>query len=220
VLERILPSSVAVVATRSDLDAQLFPDEERVIRRAIERRRREFVTGRACARSALSKLGMPPQSVPADPRGVPVWPEGIVGSITHCAGYRAAAVGKSQALAAVGIDAEPNRELRKGVLNVIASSSEVRWVRRYLHETPGIYWDRLLFCVKEAVYKAWFSITAQDLGFGDVKVEIDRAAQRFSARLEPTSRGAGEFTQSRMSGRWLVADGLIGAAIALEQPGC
>jgi 4'-phosphopantetheinyl transferase EntD len=218
VLEQILPSSVAVVATRSDSDAQLFPEEEWIIRRAIESRRREFVTARACAREALTNLGLPLQSIPADPQGIPVWPEGIVGSITHCAGYRAAAVGRTQDLAALAIDAEPNRQLRHRVLSVIASPSEIRWVRQCLRESPHICWDRLLFCIKEAVYKVWFLLTGKRLGFQDVKIEIDQASQEFSASLEAFGSTIDGATQLIVPGRWLVADGLIATAIALSQP--
>lgn len=216
-LERILPSSVAVVATRSDLDTRLFPEEEWIIRRAIESRRREFATARACARGALAKLGLPPQSIPADPHGSPMWPRGIVGSITHCAGYCAAAAGRTQDLAALAIDAEPNRQLRKGTLSVIASPSESRWVQKCLRESPHICWDRLVFCIKEAVYKAWFPLTGQSLGFEDVRIEIDRASRAFSAHLRVTVSVVDRLALSRMSGRWLVADGLIVASIALPQ---
>lgn len=106
-LETILPESIAVVETRVDVDESLFLEERIFMARAVEGRRREFTTSRACARAALMQLGWRPRAIPAGPRGDPHWPVGIVGSITHCDGYRAAAVGRVTDFVAIGIDAEP-----------------------------------------------------------------------------------------------------------------
>jgi hypothetical protein len=70
-------------------DAVLFPEKEAVISRAVDKRRREFQTVRHCARRALRELGVPPAAVLPGERREPVWPPGVVGSLTHCTGYRA-----------------------------------------------------------------------------------------------------------------------------------
>ncbi|HEY3692789.1 MAG TPA: hypothetical protein VGL46_21300 [Pseudonocardiaceae bacterium] len=44
-------------------------------------------------------------------RRKPVWPPGVVGSLTHCTGYRAAAVAHRRGVLTVGIDAEPHEPL-------------------------------------------------------------------------------------------------------------
>jgi hypothetical protein len=44
-------------------DAELLPEEEKGMLRAVEKRRREFIAGRACARRALGRLGIPPVSI-------------------------------------------------------------------------------------------------------------------------------------------------------------
>jgi 4'-phosphopantetheinyl transferase EntD len=82
VLERILPAAAVVVATTGEREVELFPEEEAVVGNAVEKRRREFVTARACAREALAQLGHPEQPVPTGARGEPVWPAGTIGSIT------------------------------------------------------------------------------------------------------------------------------------------
>jgi 4'-phosphopantetheinyl transferase EntD len=106
VIEEILPENVAVVDTTEDrLDVELFPAEVQSLGGAVEKRRREFITGRACARGALAQLGMDPVAIPSGERGEPCWPAGIVGSITHCAGYRACALARVGVIAALGIDA-------------------------------------------------------------------------------------------------------------------
>ncbi len=214
-LERVLPAGVCVFETGEDLDQALYPEEEKVVAKAVEKRRREFTTARACAREALERLGLPRQAIPSGARGEPLWPEGVVGSITHCEGYRACAVAWARDLLAVGVDAEPNRPLPDGLLGDIALPEEREQLNRLAREAPGTHWDRLLFSAKESIYKVWFPLAERWLGFEDALVAIDPREQRFSARIlvpGPTVQG-GELRE--VEGRWLVADGLVVAAIAL-----
>ena len=128
-LEQILPPAVAVVETFGDLPgATLFPEEEAAIARAVPKRRREFATGRGCARAALNRLGEPPVPILRGPQGAPLWPAGVVGSITHCDGYRAAAVARTSDIATVGLDAEPDKPLPRAcpVDHWTGSRSQIR----------------------------------------------------------------------------------------------
>ena len=102
--------------------------------------------------------------------GLPTWPNGLIGSMTHCNSYCAAAVAPSQVCNAIGIDAEPNRGVTPGVLDRIASSTKCEHVHylRALH--PHISFDRLLFSSKESIYKAVFSNSGDSLRFKDVRV--------------------------------------------------
>jgi len=215
-LEWILPAAVAVAARRDDdLGASLYPEEEAIVARAVEKRRREFATARACARTALARLGVPACPIPAGSRGAPRWPVGIVGSITHCDGYRASAVARRTDFATIGVDAEPNVALPGEVLGDIALPQEQAQLLALAGQEPRVSWDRLLFSAKESVYKAWFPLAERWLGFEDAIVSIDRASGSFSARLlvpGPTQAG-GELT--RFSGRWLVRDRVVLTAIAL-----
>lgn len=215
-LEEILPGSAAVTEVRGDIaDAALFPEEQEVIGRAVEKRRREFRTGRACARAALVELGIEPQAIPSGERGAPQWPAGIVGSITHCEGYRAAALAPAVDLLTVGIDAEVDAALPDGVLGDIALPEERRGLEVLAGEEPGLSWDRLLFSIKESVYKAWFPLAERWLGFEDACVTIDRERGSFVASLLVPGPELEGDELSGFSGRWLARDGLLLAAIAV-----
>lgn len=214
-LERILPPVAAVVSSRGERSAELFPQEEEALGNAVEKRRREFVTARACAREALSRLGWPAQPIPNGPRGEPVWPAGIVGSITHCAGYRACAVARGDELLTIGVDAEPDDPLPDGVLADVALPEERRWIEAAAAADPATNWDRLLFSVKESVYKAWFPLTRSWLGFEDASVAIDRAGGTFSASLLVPGPTLGGRQLDGFSGRWIAAEGLLLSAIAI-----
>jgi 4'-phosphopantetheinyl transferase EntD len=213
VLEEILPATVACAEAFADSGgAELFPQEAEIVARAIDKRRREFATGRECARVALGKLGVPPAPILTGERGAPLWPPDIVGSITHCDGYRGAAVARAADVTTVGLDAEPNRPLPRGVLGVISLAGERDRLATLAAVERGVCWDRLLFCAKETVYKAWFPLTSRWLGFADADVTLDPDGT-FTARLLPAGRPAS--SPASFAGRWLAGGGLVLAAIAV-----
>ena len=225
-IEKVLPVDIAWAEAFGDrVDAVLFPDEAAAVARAIDRRRREFATARTLAREALAGLGVAPASVPPGQRGAPRWPPGVVGSITHCAGYRAAAVGRADRVRAIGIDAEPEGPLPDGVLGRVSLPAE-RAMLRDLAAVPGPRWDLLLFSAKESVYKAWFPLTGRWLGFEDAEVAIDPAAGTFTARILVADRSAtdgaaagtglpGEPVPGVLRGRWLASDGILLTAVTV-----
>ena len=213
-IEEILPAVVASADTFTDLPhAALLPQEAAIVERASDKRRREFTAGRDCARIALGKLGVAPAPILIGERGAPRWPEGIVGSITHCDGYRAAAVAYADHVAAIGLDAEPADPLPRGVLDVISLPAERARLAVLAGEWSAVCWDRLLFSAKESVYKAWFPLTGRWLGFEDADVTITPAGT-FTARLlaEPQPPCTASF-----AGRWLASGGLILTAIAVPR---
>ena len=208
VLERILPAGVAVATRRDDvLDASLFEREAEIVAGAVEKRRREFSTGRPARRDALGQLGVPPRAILPGPRGEPLWPTGVVGSITHCDGYRGGAVARRCRLAALGIDAEPHRRCpRAARRHRCARGAAGRWPRSR-GQIPRSSWDRLLFSAKESVYKAWFPLAGRWLGFEDARVAIDRGGRPFTARLLVRALPSTVVEVSGFSGAWLIAGG-------------
>jgi len=207
VIEHILPSWVAAAEAFADPpDLRLFPEEAAAVAGAVPRRVREFATARSCARRALDALDVPPVAIPVAEGGAPRWPPAVVGSITHCTGYRAAAV--SRQAFAVGIDAEPHEPLPTDALPGVATEQELRWMREFRAAMPSIHWDRLLFSAKESVYKVWSSVVGEWLDFQDAVVSFGPSGT-FHARLvipAPCARGS---TMTELPGRWLVSHGLV-----------
>jgi 4'-phosphopantetheinyl transferase EntD len=216
-IERILPPPVvAAESFGDDPDAALFPEEQAAVANAVESRRREFATGRACARAALARLGRSAAAVLRGPGGAPQWPEGTVGSITHCAGYRAAAVTSANDVLSLGIDAEPNEPLPDdGMLELIASPAECVRLRELAAATPGVSWDRLLFSAKESVYKTWFPLARRWLGFESADVVIDPAGGTFTACLLVTGPLVNGSSLTLLHGRWLSCQGLLVTSIVV-----
>lgn len=193
-----------------------LPEEEPLIAKSVIKRRNEFITARYCAREALGELGVPPVAILKGEKGEPCWPDGIVGSLTHCEGFRGAAVARRDVVRSVGIDAEPHDALPKGVLEAVSLPGE----RAELRAMPtGLHWDRILFCAKEATYKAWFPVTRRWLGFEDAHITFgvdgNGTSGGFESRiLIDPSAPSGPPVQT-LSGRWSVRDGLALTAILL-----
>ena len=218
-IESILPSCVVSVDLFHDPpDAILYPAEEKLISRSVEQRRREFTTARHCARVALRRLGSPAGPILSGERGEPRWPEGVVGSITHCEGYRSAVVGDADRVTTVGIDAEPNAPMTPGVLEAVSLPEERVTVSVLARTHPHVCWDRLLFSAKESVYKAWYPLTRRWLDFEEARITVDPDAGVFTARLlVPGPRVDGR-PVSTFTGRWLSGNGLVVTAIVLPAP--
>ncbi|TDE29025.1 4'-phosphopantetheinyl transferase superfamily protein [Actinomadura sp. 6K520] len=208
-IEKILPAGVAVAETFHDLPGTPFPEEEAAIARAVGGRRREFITVRACARRALADLSLPPAPLPPGAFGAPAWPDRAVGSMTHCDGYRAAAVAHRSDVRTIGIDAEPHAPLPEGVFDMIAVPGEHVRHAALRGAEPEIHWDRLLLSAKESVYKAWSPLTGLWLGFAEADIVLfpdGLFSVRYLARKRPPG---GRPVPAGFSGRWLVTDGLV-----------
>ena len=215
-IHRICPPAVRIVETITDVPGVvLFPEEEAAIASSVDKRRREFTTVRWCARAALAELGVRPAPLVPGVRGAPSWPDGIVGSMTHCDGLRAAAVASRRDVLTLGIDAEPDAALPDGVLGVVALPCEVEVLPR----RGPVSWDRLLFCAKEAVYKAWFPLARRFLGFDEATVTIDESGT-FTAQLLVAGPRVGEAELTGFTGQWIAADGLLAAAVVVPASRC
>ena len=64
----------------------------------------QSLDARACARYAFSEYNITRSEIPSDIYGKPVWPEGVIGSLSHCEGCVGAAIGYTNYYRSIGID--------------------------------------------------------------------------------------------------------------------
>jgi 4'-phosphopantetheinyl transferase EntD len=204
VIETLVPGSACAELFFDAPEAAMFPVEAAVVANAVPARRREFATVRYCARKALQQMGVPAVPILPDVDGAPRWPAGVVGSMTHCAGYRAAVVARAGELRGVGIDAEPHAALPAAAVDFVLRPDERTRLPALERARPDLHWDRILFCAKEAVYKAWFPWTRQWLDFADVCTTVCLDGT-FHARVLGID----------FAGRWAVGRGLVLAATSV-----
>ena len=216
-IEVLLPTVVKAAeeaAPYGETHHRLFPEEIVALADAVEKRRREFASVRTCARRALCALGEPPAPILPGTRGAPRWPTGIVGSMTHTEGYRAAAVARAADVHALGIDAEPNVALPDGILDVIAVGSERSGIEAVRAANRGVAADRLLFSAKESVYKVWFPLTGRFLDFSEADITLSPDGT-FVVHLLVTAPMIAGRPLTGFKGSWRVAGGLVLTAVVL-----
>lgn len=179
----------------------LDPLERTLVSQAVDVRKAEFGDARWCAHQALSELGATGPVLRGE-RGMPLFPDGFVGSITHTQGFRAAVAAPYSSVRSIGIDAEPADALPEGVFDAIARASEVPQMSKLV--AAGVTCpDRLLFCAKEATYKAWFPMTQRWLDFDQAEISLRADGTLISyilARPTPVPF---------IEGRWVIRDGYV-----------
>jgi hypothetical protein len=83
--------------------AELFPSELKMMQRSARKRLSEFTAGRFYARRALGVLGRRPAPIVSNSNQAPIWPPGIVGSISHCEQFCGAMVARTGDILALGL---------------------------------------------------------------------------------------------------------------------
>ncbi|WP_162926249.1 4'-phosphopantetheinyl transferase family protein [Teredinibacter purpureus] len=156
------------------------------LKRAVPKRRAEFLAGRYCARSALITLGYSPVTIGIGDHRQPLWPNGITGSITHKDDIAAAFLCPQSQYVGVGIDIE--KLLQPTLLpsigdQVLTDSERLLTAHACTHQQ----FVTLIFSVKEAFFKAAFSSVGHYFNFDAVSViEIDHREHRLQLRLNQT----------------------------------
>jgi len=193
--ERLRVGSCGLVGTLADL----LPGERGYVESSVPSRQIEFATGRLLARKLLRDLGYPDTSIERDDDRVPVWPSGVVGSISHTDSACLVAVSSDPSLLGVGVDVEVDEPRTQRFLERITSAVERA---RFTDPSAALQAVTQIFSIKEAVYKACFPALREHWGFKDVDVTLDSGSQRFRAAL-PTSAGGA------IEGVWRERDGRI-----------
>jgi len=195
----------------------IHPEEAAQVAGAIAKRRVEFAAGRACARRALTRLGIDSFVLENGPDRAPRWPSGVVGSISHAGevpgGLCAVVVGRAHDVLALGLDIEVAAAVAPDLWSRVATPRELAWLEA---QAPS---ERrrlatVLFSAKECFYKARFPLCGEFLEFGEVEVALDPAGSTFEAGLTPARAGVAALP--RCKGRYVGVDGFVITGIAVS----
>jgi enterobactin synthetase component D len=179
--------------------------------RFAEKRLVEFLLGRHAAQVALADLGIHVGVLPIEEERAPRWPAGIVGAITHCTGYAAAAVAHASLVRGIGIDAQPIPDVKsRDALRRTATDTEVDVL--CLDEMTA---RTIAFSAKECVFKALAPTVGGYFGFEAARIVAARDAQTLeialTRRLHPTLTAGSTFLV-----RHAVQAGIVYAALEWE----
>ncbi|MCZ6834525.1 MAG: 4'-phosphopantetheinyl transferase superfamily protein, partial [Planctomycetota bacterium] len=146
----------------------LSDDERRAVEKAVPKRQREFATGRTLVRSILGDMDVHEFSLINDADRVPIWPDGYLGSISHCEDACFVAIGRTdEGLMGLGIDVEPDEPLEAELWETLGTPEELNFIKSQAEFDPGRLM-RLLYSAKEAVYKCFYPTIRQPLEFSEV----------------------------------------------------
>jgi 4'-phosphopantetheinyl transferase EntD len=179
----LFPKSVGIACTdAAHYTGPCLLEEAASVRSAVASRRHEFLLGRRCARTALAAIGVAAGAIPRGRDGAPVWPAGVVGSISHCRGFVGAAVARAEVLSGIGFDAEPASPLDDDLVESVCTPAEIAWVGR-APRPAAADWPKILFSAKESIHKCIAPLSGIRLDFPDVTVVVSPTMATFSARL-------------------------------------
>ena len=215
-LSSLFPPGVVAAELRVPGDLELLlPAEARHLERAVPKRAREFAAGRQCARRALAEFGIVDFAIEVAADRQPVWPASMAGSITHTAGFCAAAVAERELIGALGLDSEVVGDVKAAIWSRVCGPAETAWLRA-LPASERQAAVTLIFSAKEAFYKCQYPITQERLDFQDVRVEAAWGATEGEFRVHPIrTLGVGLHTALPMQGRYLFHQEFVTAGVGL-----
>lgn len=189
-LRRVAPRSEATLLAVDKTCLDLLPAAEKFpVVNAAPLRQIQFASGRVAARDALRKLGVSVVAVQIGSMREPLWPEGIVGTITHTDRWALAWVARQDHYLGLGVDLEQATQLPDRDWSLILSEAERRWTENCADAQLAA---TALFSVKESIYKAVFPTVRRFVDFDEIELAFgpqDRLIARPAVRLAAELRG-------------------------------
>jgi len=157
-----LPDGVVLSQVAAGDELELWPEEAALLTpRSVPRRRTDVALGRTAARRGLEGLGVAASAIGRGSLGQPLWPAGVVGSITHAAGWGLAAVAHDDRAVGIGLDLEHADRYFPGLEDEVSFGSEREQLGTPIDDRAVVE----LFAIKEAVYKALSPVVNRYFGF-------------------------------------------------------
>ena len=172
-LPRALPG-VHLLSTRFDpqlLDPEDFDRWGLPAMAAVSKRQTEFLAGRICAHEALRRVtGVPGIPAVGEDRS-PCWPTGVVGSITHGAGWAAVVAARSELWRGRGLDVEKLLPVTRAdrLAGEILTPRELEGYAA-LNDSQRALRVTLTFSIKESLFKALYPLVKTRFYFQEAEL--------------------------------------------------
>lgn len=178
-----LTATFAIDAYRDELFELLsinFPEQ---LENAVLKRRAEFLAGRVLAKIAIRHFSAADGNLPVGPSRQPLWPQGLVGSLSHSRRHAVSIVSDNSTMA-IGVDVEAicSEELSESISDIVLSLQERAFLKSF-PENYCVLWT-LAFSAKETLFKALFPTVGNYFGFDCAKIcGIDMQRRRLLLEL-------------------------------------
>jgi len=211
--------TVVVVDTLGDSRAALTSDEIASTNEMTLQRCLEFSAGRRVGRLALAALGeVALVGIPIGVGGEPIWPQGVVGSISHTARYAGALVSKVSRHLSVGFDLDDGRPVGDVAAARLMTTAEIDAVIGKGWANTVANAQTVVFSAKEAVFKCQYPRTRlRDLDFDQVCLATAQNPDALAANPSRDADAELGIALSRISIFSIDIQG-VKATLALMQP--
>ena len=204
-IEDSLPGCACVFDKVEKLQGSLFSEELPYVKGCADKRVREFVAGRTAARETMKKLGLPPLPVLMGRRRMPVFPAGVVGSISHSDAYCICILGRDDDFRSIGVDIENITRIKPYFASYIFTKDELVKHRSF-SQVEMLKHIAVVFCAKEAYFKFQYPITGEFIGFKSIVVDL-KGEGRFD--VIPLKSGF-----PKASGSFIITENMVIAFVA------
>lgn len=137
-----------------------------------ERRQLQHLAGRECAIAALREIEVSAVRIPTESSGAPLWPPGVVGSISHHEMCCCAVVARNCTVAGLGIDVIFDDDIQPDLWPFVLTAREASRLSSLSRDKAALV-AGIIFAAKEAYYKCVFPLSAHWLDFADVEIAVD-----------------------------------------------
>lgn len=195
-LSALLPKEVHFeVSLCHQARGDLYPREKVQAAKYAEKRLAEFTASRTLARRLLGQIGVEPTEILSGDHREPLWPEGVVGTISHSSEIVIVAVAKAGDVKSIGVDIEVRDQLKKELWDKILNPSELKILATLDAKESGPM-SLLFFSTKESFYKAQFPITQEFIGFDALDLDLPMAESHlpFTILHAPTRQNLFDLT--------------------------
>jgi 4'-phosphopantetheinyl transferase EntD len=193
-IEKLLPENLVVESQEvinysSNLNIKEIASAEeiKIIHGSTVKRFNEFIAGRTCCKRCLNRMSISDFPVLKDKFGLPVFPDHIVGSISHTKSIGIAITGKKEEYKALGIDVEEIGRIKKQHIGIFTTQEELNFLIQLSGFKQEAY-STLIFSAKEACHKLMFSISKNILDFKNINISVT-GSNSFTVRMLKKSNG-------------------------------
>ena len=166
--------------------------------RWVTKRKAEYLAGRFAAQQCLQQLQLRPTAIGTGAHREPLWPDGVIGSISHSADTALAILTRAQERL-IGIDTEHllSREQSRQTMPVFLDADEQKLIAS-APERLAQWLPTAIFSAKESFFKAVFrhvqhyfdfdAIRCVSASDAHLKFRLDMPLPALSPRLRPGDR--------------------------------
>lgn len=183
-----------------------------------EKRILEFKFGRYCVNKALEKIGHEPITLGINESDrAPIWPNDLVGSLSHKNSLYIAVVGKSSDYLSLGIDIEffIQKERFHAIEKLVLTDSDKTYIDTLGDDLSFLY--TLIFSAKESLYKLIYPLSKTYFDFREANfVSLDTERSTFDLEIISDKDGMKNY-KKRYKGEYILNDKYIITQMSLTK---